>query len=382
MEKSLWMVSFTHMFIEVYLLIQVALIPVYIREFHLTLLEASLVASVPSLVQLLANIPSGFLVDRFNPKHLLFASLIVEGFSALVLSQTTTFWALIVGVGILKISVPLYHISGLSQISEIPKQKQISRAMGLHNALGSLGSAIGLITLTVFLSTLGWRWTYLCWALPILGWALIILRSSEFHMHTSRAAPRGNGKRLARLSLVFSAVFLSFLVAAGLRDVSITTASTFLTTYFVNWRGLSEATASLIFGLGPFVGMVGSLSGGYLGGRLGTKKALSLAILGSSISLSILSFLSQLQMLALMYISYSFFSNTALVPMNSIAADIAGRTERGVSFGVYFFTEGVIASVTPVVVAALVGIADIWYIFPFSIAFLVASLIVVQLLPQ
>jgi MFS family permease len=87
----------------------VALIPVYVREFQLSLLEASLVATVPNLVQLLMNFPIGFLVDRFSAKHLLCASMIIEGLSAIFLSQTSSFWALVLGVSVMRISSPLYQ---------------------------------------------------------------------------------------------------------------------------------------------------------------------------------------------------------------------------------------------------------------------------------
>jgi hypothetical protein len=66
-EKPIWMVCTTHMFVEVFLLTQVALIPVIVREFQLGLLEASLVAAVPSLVALCMNIPSGLLADQSVP---------------------------------------------------------------------------------------------------------------------------------------------------------------------------------------------------------------------------------------------------------------------------------------------------------------------------
>lgn len=44
MEKPVWMICLTHMFIEIYLLVQVALIPVIVQEFQLSLVEASLIA--------------------------------------------------------------------------------------------------------------------------------------------------------------------------------------------------------------------------------------------------------------------------------------------------------------------------------------------------
>src|SRR3990170_7244060 len=179
MEKPLWMICTTHMFVEVYLLMQVALIPVMIHEFQLSLLEASLVATVPNFAALLLNIPSGFLADRFSPNQLLFASMIVEGLSGLLISQASSFWVLVIELSILKISSPLYHISGLSQISRFAKPEKIGRSIGFHNALGNLGTAAGLISLTVFLSTLGWRWTYLFWSIPIGAWGFVVLFSLQ-----------------------------------------------------------------------------------------------------------------------------------------------------------------------------------------------------------
>jgi MFS family permease len=382
MEKPLWMICTTHMFLEVYLLIQVALIPVIIQEFQLSPLEASLVVTIPSLVQLLMNIPSGFLADRFNTQHLLFASMLVEGVSAIIVSQTSNFWTLVIAVSFVKISSPLYHISGLSQISRLAKPKQINRSMGFHNAFGSLGSAIGVVSLAVFMLTLGWRWTYLFWAVPILIWGCIILMSSQ--LKTKRFEKTETKSKLGprRLSFILSSGLLFFLIAIAVREVGGTGSSTFMTTYFVETRNLSESTASLIFGLGPFMGIVGSLSGGYLGERIGAKKALNYAIIGCAISLFILSLASQLYFLALIYILYSFFNNAVWSPINSLVADMTPITERGLSFSVYFFTEGLIGSIAPILAAGVIELSDVWFVFPFSIVFFVACLVILQFLPN
>ena len=381
MEKPLWMICITHMFLEVYLLTQVALIPVIIREFQLSLLEASLVATVPSLIALLMNIPSGFLADRFNTKHLLFASMLIEGGSALLVSQTNNFWMLVLGVSFLKISSPLYHISGLSHVSRIAEPQQVSRSMGFHNALGSLGSALGVVGLAVFLSTMGWRWTYLFWAFPVLIWGFIILKSSQLKTKRFEQTERKSGNRLRRLPLIFSSGLLIFLIAISFREVGSKGSSTFMTTYFVKTRNIFESTASLIFGLGPFVGIVGSLSGGYFGEKIGAKKTLSWAIIGCAISLSMLSAVSQLYFLITVYILYAFFSNAMWSPMNTIVADVTPVTDRGLGFSVYFFTEGLIASVAPTLAAGVIVLSDVWFIFPFSTVFMLTGLIILQFLP-
>lgn len=79
------------MFVEVFLLVQVALIPVLIQEFDMSLLQASLIATIPSLMTLLMNLPSGLLADRFSPNQLLCMSMLIEGVSALLVSQTRDF---------------------------------------------------------------------------------------------------------------------------------------------------------------------------------------------------------------------------------------------------------------------------------------------------
>jgi len=370
------MVCITHMFVEVYFLTQVALIPVFIREFQLNLFEASFVATVPSFVQLLTNIPTGYLADRIDTNHILFMSMVAEAASALAISQTNNFWMLVLGVSVMRVSSPLYHITGLSHISRIVKQEKISRSMGFHNALGSFGSAIGLISLALFLSTTGWRWIYIFWSVPILIWGFVLLRSSQLKI--SRTSKEEKGVTLKRLPLVFSSGFLIFLVAIGLREVGNTGTATFMTTYLVEMRELSEATASLVFGLGPFMGIVGSLGGGYLGEKVGAKKALDIAMFGCIASLSVLATSAQIHLLTFVYLLYAYFSNSVWSPMNTIVADLTPVTERGLSFSVYFFSEGLIVSITPTIAAAVIGLSDIWHIFPFSIIFLTIGLVTLQ----
>jgi predicted MFS family arabinose efflux permease len=378
MDKPLWMICTTHMFVEVYLLMQVALIPVIVQEFQLSLLEASLVATVPNSVALLLNIPSGFLADRFSPNQLLFASMVFEGFSGLLISQANNFWLLVVELSVLKISSPLYHISGLSQISRFAKPQKLGRSIGFHNALGNVGTAAGLISLTVFLSTVGWRWTYLFWSAPVMVWGLIILTSSQVRSNRIDGTAGEHSDGRTRWSLLFSSGFVILLTMVAVREVGTTGSQTFMTTYFVDSRGIPEAAASFIFGLGPFAGIVGSLMGGYVCERMGAKNAFNWVTLVAAVSLFALSLMSQLPPLVVTYVVYSFFGSAVWSPMNTIVANVTPLTERGLGYSLYFFIEGLVASVTPTLAAGIIELTDIWFIFPISSTFLIASIIVLQ----
>jgi len=344
--------------------------------------EASLVATVPSLVALLMNVPSGFLADRLSTNHLLFASMLIEGFSALLISQTNNFWTLVLGVSLLKVSSPIYHISGLSQISRFVKLKRMGRSIGFHNALGNVGSASGLLGLALFLSTFGWRWAYLFWGVPILIWGFVLLISPQLKTKRIGRSETEEKNIPRKLSYIFSASLLIFLVAISFREVGSTSAYTFMTTYFVSARGLFESTATLIFGLGPCVGIIGSICGGYYTERAGAKKALSVAILGCVISLFLLSLMTHTFLLGLLYVIYAFFMSLLWSPMNTIVAAVTPESKRGLSYSVYFFTEGLTASITPIIAAGVIVVSSVWFVFPFSIAFMMLGLIILQLLPK
>ncbi len=366
------------MFLETFLLIQIALIPVLVREFGLSLLEASLVVTIPMVVQLTMNIPSGMLAERFSMRYLLFASMVIEGVSALFLSQTRSFWTLVLGVSVMRISSPIYHISGLSRISLLAKREQLSRSIGFHNAFGNLGSAVGVVSLSVFLPTLGWRWTYLFWGLPILAWGFIVLRSPQLETVMTEKPEEGRIRRGSKLSVVFSKGFLTFLLAIGFRAVGVVGANTFIPTYFVIERKLLESTASLIFGLGPFMGLFGSIVAGTLGDRVGAKKILSLAILGSAFSLLVLSLLSDLYLLVAVYLILSFFNSLVWTPMNTLVVDMTPEVKRGLGFSAYFLTEGLIEAISPTMAAKVIELSSILYLFPFSLFMVFVGLVILQ----
>jgi FSR family fosmidomycin resistance protein-like MFS transporter len=378
-EKPIWMVCTTHMFVEVFLLTQVALIPVIVREFQLSLLEASLVAAVPSLVALFMNIPSGLLADRVSANRLLCIAMTIEGLSALLVSRSSSFWGLVVALSVMQIASPLYHASGLTQVTRIAGREHLSMAMGLHNALGNLGAGAGVVSLAILLS-LGWRWAYLLWAVPMLIWGVMILISPRLSITASGRQRDGSARSSSSTSSIFCYALLIFLIVISLREVGSTSITTFMTTYLVKSRNVSESIASLIFGSGPFVGIIGSLVGGYIGIRVGTKKALIWAILGSAVSLSILGLLTDTTSLTLTFLVYAFFGYAVWSPLNALMAEITPLATRGLGYSIVLFVDGLMASATPVLAAGVIELLGIWVIFPFSVVFLVTSVFVLQLL--
>jgi MFS family permease len=145
-------------------------------------------------------------------------------------------------------------------------------------------------------------------------------------------------------------------------------------------RNLMESTASLIFGLGPFMGIVGSLIAGSSGDRIGAKKILALPILSCAFALFVFSIASDLYILIPAYLVLAFFNSIAWTPMNTMVADMIPVRARGLGFSMYFLIEGVIEAVSPTIAARLIDLSSIVYLFPFSLAMVIVGLIILQFL--
>ena len=285
MKREFITVFGTHMFVEVFLFVHLALIPTFIKEFNLNLFQASLIATIPNLVILLSYMPAGLLVDKIGAKPMLLISMLLEGTAALCISQLRDYLPLILAVSLIKVSSPIYHTSGLSAISKMSTSNSTGKVMGFHNALGSLGSAFGLLSLSILGGTLGWRSVYLLWSIPILMWCLPVLKSEVGKPERSPDKDRGEKTFFRDLKSVLTFSFALFLLIVALRNFGASVISTFMTTYLVELRNFSQEDASMIFALGPLTGILSSLVSGYLCSKLGDTETLLLMVVGSILSL-------------------------------------------------------------------------------------------------
>lgn len=366
------------MFIEIFYLVPFALVPVVTSEFNISLLEASLLITVPSFLALLMTIPAGFLADRFKVNYLLGFSVSMQAIAMLLISQTNSYLALLFFTSLMRITLPFYHTAGLGCLAKTTDKEKMSKLAGFHNAFGNVGQAVGVITLGICLLTIGWRWAYLIWSIPALIWSYVVWASLKIDKEPPKRYEAEDNGKLGRLSVVFPSLFL-FLFVLAIREAGSTGAMTFMTTYFVDVRHLSQATATLVLGLGPFIGIFGSLLGGHLGERFGPTKALSHIILVCAASLFVLSIADQFYFLVIVYVVYSLFNSSAWAPINVIVANTSPSGSKGLGYSLSSLTEGIVASLAPVLIAGVIQLSNsLWIVFPLSVIFMLVSIIVLQ----
>lgn len=112
--KPFTAVWISHLLVEVFLLMHPALVPVFRSEFNLSIFQAGLLITIPTLCRLIIVIPTGIFADRFGSRPFIILSMLVAGVSALLISQFASTSVLLFSLSLIMISVTLYHPPGMS----------------------------------------------------------------------------------------------------------------------------------------------------------------------------------------------------------------------------------------------------------------------------
>ncbi|MBC7091926.1 MAG: MFS transporter, partial [Nitrososphaeria archaeon] len=225
--NPVWLMNISHMLIEVYLFIHISLMPLFIKNFNLSIFEVSVVVTGPRIFSLITSLVSGALIDKFGAKPLLILGMFSQALGGILVYISRDVLSLFLGITFINIASPLYHNSGLSTISRFLDGKKLNGMLGVHNALGSLGSATGLFLLPIILIYGDWRLAYLIWIPPILTWAILLSRAKSIDTKIDRKRPDFS------MNLIFTKNFVNFLLALSLSFAASTTLTTYITSYLV-----------------------------------------------------------------------------------------------------------------------------------------------------
>lgn len=387
--KPFSVVWLSHLLIEIYLLMHPALVPIFRSEFSLSIFQAGLLVAVPNLCRLVVVIPTGILADRHGPRPFIVLSLIISGLSALLLSQSANAFVLIFSLSLIMISVTIYHPPGLSVVSRLhPEQTKRSRAMGLHGASGCIGQAIGAISLGLFMSQIGWRNCYLFLAFPILVWAFILsrLRIPQIGKHVDVSEIKTDARHdrpsqnVSNKKPLLTLGFLLLLSSIGLNSLANGGVSAFMTTYLTSSENLPLYLASLVFGLGPLIGIAGSIGAGWFSARMGDRTALGLFYAGQAVFLCGLIIIPYVPLAALSFLLFKLFSAATWIPGPSLVANLVDKSRGGTAYSLFFFAEDAVGAISPLLAAILIGLFGILSPFVFAIALLTTSSILVRMI--
>jgi len=384
--KPFGAVWLSHLLVEVFLLMHPALVPIFMMEFSLSIFQAGLLIAVPSICRLVIVIPTGILADRYGSLPFIVLSLLIGGLSAFALSQTTSVFILMASITLIMISVTLYHSPGMSVVSALfPNQVERSTAIGWHGASGCIGQSIGTVSLGFLLAGFGWRFSYLLFSFPLLLWALVLVRLRIPQLgRKARSSKPADPTALkdSRRASINKLGFFVLVSTMGLNALATGGISTFMTTYLTSAQNMSVEVASIIFGIGPLIGIVGSIAAGYVSGRFGDKNSLALIYFGQFVFLLGLIVIPYVALATFSFLMYQLFMHALWTPSISMVAGLMGETGAGTAYSLFYFAHDLLGAVSPLVAAVLIEISGFGLVSPFifAIGLLIICTLMVRLI--
>ena len=358
----LFFVGSTHFLIHVLSQLLPAVLPVIRSEMGLTLTQASLLISLPLMVQVFFYLPVGFASVQHGAL-LLTLSLVLTAAGAVVIPLAGSYGIILLGFGLLGLGQTLYHPPAL-KVAGDTEPTNLGLAMGVQMAGGSLGSAVGPITLGLILLAWGWRAGFYIWAPIILLGAAYSFKFMNRTMKTrvidaSQASLRSVSRSLLNRGFVLVVALSAILEASSMILL------TYLTSYLTGVLGLSAALASLIFGVGALLGIAGSLLGGVMGDKFGRYRSIILVMALMAVSVALIPVFSSLVLVALFFVIWRGLNSASMPLMNTLVVSHSEPQTRAMAFSVNFLVSSLANAIVPV--AASIAIEGrLGAIFPIS----------------
>ncbi|MCJ7770243.1 MFS transporter [Candidatus Bathyarchaeota archaeon] len=367
-EGTYAILCLSHMLMHVFTQMHIGLIPILRVELGLDTLAIGFMASIPLLIQAVLTIPGGLLADRINPSRLIPVGLFISGIGGIMMMWVNSVTLLILFVSLFSISSALIHPAALSVVSNLVSTKARGKALGFFGSAGTLGIALGPISLSFLVNAFGWRLVYLMWSIPLLLVPTVILKlklkkTSGIEEKTVRRESTSSEFHILRnLTLIL------ILAIMGVRSIGGNAINTYITPYFVDGLRIGSELAIFIFGLNPLMGIFASSTGGVMVDRIGERRWLAISSISQIVFLLVAAFTAYLPFVIVGYLCYSFFGYMEMPAEQLMIVKLTPKGGRGLAYSLSFLPSTIVGSFSPILVALIVEAFGIWQIFPFAIA--------------
>lgn len=333
------------------------LIPDIKEDFDLNNYQIGIISAIPPLAQALFSIPAGWISDRSGAKKLIAFSVGLATLGALVAGFSYNPWMFVIAAALMTLTSTFYHPPAHSYTARLSKPKDRAKSMGLLNAGGTFGFAIGPFSIYLLTKYFGfqWRQMYQFWIIPIaLGIVLIMMTKTDPEGDTLNGNGLGQGRHEAEdgePTSLLTREFLLFISSRGVRMFGMGMFSPFLSLYLTEVRGWSVTNIGLMLGISGILGLVFSPLGGHYASKFGEKRWVIGCFVVSSAVFLLAFYMPGVYPFMAMYLFYRLFGIMAMPGQASITARLSPPKQMGMGFALTFMPASITGIVAPIVAA-------------------------------
>jgi FSR family fosmidomycin resistance protein-like MFS transporter len=275
-SKTLLLLALAHMTVDLFSSAVPTLQPLLTERFSLSLSQSGLLSGVFMLASAVMQLPFGVLSDRLNSRLFTVLTPLAAGFFLSSLPSAIGFKSLLLLVALGGMGVAAFHPQSTTQAAAVSKERS-GLSVALFFSSGMLGFGLGPAYFSLITTQVGFEWLFLGMAPGVIV-SLILFAKLPPPARRERSAVVGFDAHVPRaargpLALHYALVVLRSVVQLGLGQ--------FLTLYLYKERGFTFAEASFTLTLFFLSATAGSLLGGNLADRFGSKRIVVASMIGS-----------------------------------------------------------------------------------------------------
>ena len=307
-------------------------VPLYAHDLGASRFEVGALFSVATLAGAVLSLPSGLLVDRFGPRTLLIASLLLSGVSQLATAATTTVAPLFIWQLVGGLAGGMQQSALFSAVTESVSGSRLGRAMGWLTLSMQTGFFLGPSLAGIALKWIDVRTdiavTTVLVALAIPG----AIAASGTRQHEGR----GLSLREPLRALVKQRAFLP--VTVGLIAMTLVwgTVGAFLPVFGKEALGLPSAQVGYLLALQAVVNGISRPVGGMIVDRARQRWPIVFAgVVIWAAAAAVIGHLTGFVGPAIVLVIATPFMAVAFVAIGVVFGDLSAGSTRGVTMGIY-----------------------------------------------
>lgn len=329
---------------------RVALLPEFGRELSMSTFQLGAVTTVFAAGRLVADLPGGYLADRFPATRLIALSAVGVASGSALLAASSVLLPLYLATFLLGLCSATTNATGMTYFTTVAGASHRGTSMSIFSAALLGGQALGPAVAGLLAAWIDWRFAMYLAAVVAAILAALLFTSRAGKVPTAVSVTgdgdhSGAGPSLGSL-LVLQAVSFSVFLTLG------SVPQTLVPVIGADQLGLGAAAIGLALGVGGLSRLVGTLVGGRLSDRVSRKAALIPGLVGQGAGVGLLALPPNvvLWVAAIVVMSLASF---AVAVAATILGDLAPAGKVGAQLGRFRFVGDVGLIVGPLLVSGL-----------------------------
>ncbi len=270
--RILGLISTGHFMSHFYILALPPLFFFLAADFNVGFAELGLIMTVIFGTSAIAQIPMGFLVDRFGSRKVLTAGLIIMSSAVALVGFAQAFWQLIPLAILIAVGNSVFHPCDYAILNSSINSSRMGRAFSIHTFAGHLGSAVAPATMIILSSQFGWRVALTL--VGLFGILVMFALATQWNSLRDDAIPKKQDNKAQAdpgvkdgWALLLSAPMMLFMLFFGVLSMAAAGIQSFFVSAMTSLHGTPVTTASLALTVYLFSSAGGILIGGEISDR-------------------------------------------------------------------------------------------------------------------